>query len=335
MPELVGGFTLVASKDLRIDGSEAIGGHMCWRLVGHSLRGDETSLWIDHDNYLLRRVLTRRHVAPRDGTPAFDVAVTTNYEPVLDVKPEQLQPPDLHGVQPTKRDVPSSWVGVMLHPPRASVAQVMPGSPAERAGIKAEDEIVSLDGKPVADGMDFINRIRQSQVGSSVTIVVSRGGNNVSIAVTLEQRPDPQTVARSLVGKPAPDFALPVITGPNTATLADFAGHVVIVDFWATWCGPCKLTLPHLNEWEKKYDARGLRVVGISSEEPNAIARYATDNRLGYTLARDEDDKIARSYLLGGLPMLVVIDKTGIVRHIEIGVGNFDALEAIVVDLLK
>jgi peroxiredoxin len=233
-----------------------------------------------------------------------------------------------------KREVPP-WVGVIVHPPHANVAQVIPGSPADRAGMKVGDDIVSLDGKPVADQRDFISRIQKSKVGSSVTVVVSRGGKEVSIVVLLERRPDRRALAQTLVGKPAPDFALPVISGSYPAKLADLAGHVVIVDFWATWCGPCSLALPHLNEWQKKYEARGLRVVGLSSEEPNEIARYATDNKVGYTLARDKDDIVAAAYLLAGLPMLVVIDKTGVVRHVELGAGDFSAVEAVVVDLLK
>ena len=267
------------------------------------------------------------------GSPRADT-IPVPPSTVLDAKPAQAPRPVHPDAQLTKRDVPP-WVGIRFHPPHADVAQVVPGSPAERAGIKLGDQILSLDGKLISDPREFIRRIQELEVGSIVTIVVTRGGKQLSIVASLEPRPDPSALVQTLVGKPAPDFALPVISGASSAHLADLAGHVVIVDFWATWCGPCKVALPFLNEWQHKYDARGLRIVGLSNEEATEIAGYATDNGVTYTLARDADDTVANRYFVGAIPMLVIIDKAGVVRHVELGSGDVDTVEAVLVNLLN
>jgi thiol-disulfide isomerase/thioredoxin len=179
-----------------------------------------------------------------------------------------------------------------------------------------------------------------TKAGATITMVVLRGAaddhqRRVTVAVRPEPRPDMTAmVHQTLWGKPAPDFTLPIVSGPYPAKLAELAGHVVIVDFWATWCGPCIIAMPHLNEWQKKYAGAGLRIVGISSEEKDVIQAFVVDNRIEYTIARDEDDKVARSYVVAALPMMVVIDKTGTVRYTGLGAGDFDALEATIVRLL-
>jgi len=147
--------------------------------------------------------------------------------------------------------------------------------------------------------------------------------------------PPQHSDTHALVGTPAPHFTLPVIRGSDSADLVGLAGHVVVVDFWASWCQPCTTAVPLLNAWRDKYDARGLRVIGVSGDEASEIARYATENQVGFTVARDDDDKVAAAYQVVGLPTLVVIDKTGIVRYIDVGARDLAAVEARVAALLE
>jgi peroxiredoxin len=150
----------------------------------------------------------------------------------------------------------------------------------------------------------------------------------------------PQRIAATapaLVGTRAPSFALPVIGGApgELVRSADLAGHVALLDFWATWCPPCTAAVPHLNELAHRYAAHGLRIIGVSSETDDDVAHFAADNAVAYTLARDADDSLASAYQVGALPMLVLIDRAGIIRYVAINERDSRALDAAIVDALN
>ena len=213
------------------------------------------------------------------------------------------------------------------------VQSVVTGGPAERAGILAGDIVTSVDGAPMAKAAEVIARVRALSAGAVAHLVVTRKGHDVPLAITLEERPSFELLQQRLVDHPAPDFALTTVSGPPLAGLADLRGHVAIIDFWATWCGPCAYAMPHIVELAHKYP--DLRVVGISDEDASDITAYAKAHGIDYTIARDADDVITGHYLVTGLPTLVIVDKTGIVRALHVGAGDFDAIEADVQRLLK
>lgn len=135
----------------------------------------------------------------------------------------------------------------------------------------------------------------------------------------------------------APDFTLPSNGGPNLR-LQEQRGRVVMVNFWATWCGPCRVEMPHLNRLYEKYRGSGFVVLGVNiDEEPRKAADLAARLGLRFPVLFDADKKVSRLYDLSAMPSTVLIDRDGRVRHIHRGYrdGYEDIYEKQIRELLK
>jgi thiol-disulfide isomerase/thioredoxin len=138
-----------------------------------------------------------------------------------------------------------------------------------------------------------------------------------------------------LVGKPAPAFTLPVVLNPRdgkaSLALADLKGDAIILDFWATWCGPCRAEAPIVNSVAKRFRDKGLTVVGINtSEAAGAGGPWALAHHLEYPIVFDTGSEAASDYGVQGMPTLVVISRKGDVIAVREGVTDADELESLV-----
>jgi peroxiredoxin len=136
---------------------------------------------------------------------------------------------------------------------------------------------------------------------------------------------------------PAPDFTLRQIDGPNLR-LGEQRGRVVMVNFWATWCGPCRVELPHLQRLSDRYRASGFTLLAVNIDEDPAAAR-ALAGKLGlkFPVLLDTDKKVVGAWDLNAMPATVLIDKDGRVRQVHRGYreGVEQTYEQQVRDLLK
>ncbi len=142
----------------------------------------------------------------------------------------------------------------------------------------------------------------------------------------------PEQATPKLQGKPAPAFTLSDLDGKKVS-LADYKGHPVFVNFWATWCEPCKLEMPWLEEFSKKYAAQGLVVLGISTDDAGKDVVAKTAKKLGVTYPiLLKNDKIEDAYDIEYQPESFLVDKNGKVllatAGIEDGAGGKDLIEA-------
>jgi peroxiredoxin len=122
------------------------------------------------------------------------------------------------------------------------------------------------------------------------------------------------TAAASTAGHDAPDFVLTDLQG-HTVKLSDLRGKAVVLNFWATWCPPCKEEIPWLVDLQKRYGSQGLQIVGINMDDgdPKDVVKFAAENSINYPILYGQD-KVADLY--GGidyLPTTFYIDRNGVV----------------------
>lgn len=138
-----------------------------------------------------------------------------------------------------------------------------------------------------------------------------------------------------LEGVGAPDFALPVIHGGdpgNRVRLSDLRGKTVVLDFWASWCAPCRAQAPIIDKLARQHEKDGdLVVVGVNtSDEQEAAIQFARSHNLAYTMLYDEQNQVARAYSVTGLPTLIVVDRAGKIVAVRRSVVRQKELEQLV-----
>lgn len=142
---------------------------------------------------------------------------------------------------------------------------------------------------------------------------------------------------RDYRGEPRPAFALPAMNG-GKQSIAEWDGKVVVLNFWATWCEPCRREIPLLTELQQKYGQRGLQVVGVAIDSRDAIRDFAKTLGINYPVLYGVEAAmdVAASYgdEQGTLPYTVVIDREGRIRHIFRQEIKHPDLEPVIRELL-
>lgn len=124
-------------------------------------------------------------------------------------------------------------------------------------------------------------------------------------------------------------FDLQALDG-ETVHSKDLAGKVVLLNFWATWCGPCKEEMPSLARLQKQFDPQRARVVTITADmHPQAITQFLTQLRIGLPVLFDEDEEVSRMFMVRGLPTTVLIAQDGRVVGRAVGPRPWDSQEAV------
>ena len=129
----------------------------------------------------------------------------------------------------------------------------------------------------------------------------------------------PLAVSADIVGKPAPDFALRSLKGPSVR-LSEYLGEVVIINFWATWCGPCRQEMPLLDELYGKYQLAGLIMLSVNIDENAEPAiEMAQTLKVSYPVLFDARKEVSRAFEVSAMPVTVLVDRAGVVRYVSEG----------------
>lgn len=169
---------------------------------------------------------------------------------------------------------------------------------------------------------------------------------------------DSEIARAELIGKAAPPITAEAWVNGKPLSDSDLKGKVVLLDFWAVWCGPCIQTFPHLVEWNEKYADKGLVIIGLTryynfkwegdqaaraegevphAEEQAMLEKFAAQHGLKHVFAVQTDNELSEFYGVTGIPQAVLIDRQGKVQMVKIGSGdeNAKALAAKIEELIN
>ena len=235
------------------------------------------------------------------------------------------------------------WLGVEIETDPAGgvrISDILPESPflLGKVAVGRGDVVLSVEGHLVPTIRDLQALMRTLQVGQRIKLAIRTPGAPREVQVTLTEKVPVEVLqAKVLLGKPAPEFTAQGVSGPAlpagaqaAGVLAGLRGTPVLLDFFATWCGPCMVSIPRLSALQQRYP--GLRVIGLSDESPELLRPMVNQLQPVYTVAQDPQRQAARAYRVFSYPTLILVDRSGVVRSISN--GNLDKVEDAVAALL-
>jgi thiol-disulfide isomerase/thioredoxin len=143
-------------------------------------------------------------------------------------------------------------------------------------------------------------------------------------------RADPVTPA------PAPGWELKDVDG-KPVNFSSFKGKVVVLDFWATWCGPCRSEIPGYGKLQEKYKEQGLVIIGVSldQEGPEVVKKFIGDFHMNYQVVMGDDAVVEAFGGVDGIPTTFIIDRTGKIRDKKVGAMETAAYEKVLLQYLN
>lgn len=213
------------------------------------------------------------------------------------------------------------------------VEGIHPASGALAAGVSSGDKIISINKKPITAVAIIQQVLKSKKTGESVTLVLIRGNKEQTVSIKLTERPDDiSNWTGSAIGSKIVGF------GKNFYANGDKRQEkpkAILLDFWATWCIPCRQTLPILDRLYGKLAKEGLEVVGVSKESLSDLQAFNQKHPAPFPLYRDADLKFSNHYRISAVPTLMLLDGNGYIQKVWSGVPNEAQLEKAIRETMR
>ncbi len=201
--------------------------------------------------------------------------------------------------------------------------------------------------KQLADVRAYLAALAAKSTSDEVKQAVERAQRPLA---GVERSIESQKRLTELIGQDAAPLDIPVWVNGGPLNGDKLKGKVVLLDFWAVWCGPCIMTFPHLREWHDEYHDKGFEIVGVTGyynfkwdeaagkavsakgevsheDEQAMLVKFAEQHKLAHPFAVNEDGSLSKFYGVAGIPHVVLIDRAGKIRLIKVGAGESNAKE--------
>lgn len=236
--------------------------------------------------------------------------------------------------------VAAPWLGVTFKKTQyenhlaLAVMGVHPNSGCFSIGMVSGDTIIGIDGKKLESMVELQKIISARKAGQNITVEFIHNGKRITKTAKLTDRPDDiSSLTGSAIGSKIADF------GKNfyqNGEKLQKKPRATLLDFWATWCGPCRKTLPVLASVYKKYASKGLEVVGVANESVSVLNQfYNSQHASPYPLYRDADQSLWRRYGISAVPTLMLLDKDGYIKRVWSGTPSEAMLEKLVLEIMN
>lgn len=210
---------------------------------------------------------------------------------------------------------------------------VHPLSGGIQAGIRPGDLIIAVSGKPFTDMTVIQNAVSKAKSGDRISLEILREGEKIKVSILLTERPDDVSeLTGSLIGSKS--LALGENFYINKEKVLQ-KPKLTLLDFWATWCVPCRQTSPILARLYQKYASKGLEVIAVSNENQKELNAFEKTHASPYPMYRDASQALWRHYGITAVPTLLLLDSKGYILKVWSGIPNEGALEKLILSYLK
>jgi cytochrome c biogenesis protein CcmG, thiol:disulfide interchange protein DsbE len=185
----------------------------------------------------------------------------------------------------------------------------------------------SHDEQPAPESPERSPETKDSSNLAAIAVLVLAGAIALFAWAWTNSQGDATSGENVRVGREAPDFTLPDLDG-NQIALSDFRGEVVLINFWATWCPPCRVEMPDMEAVYREHKQDGFEILGVDQREPkDLVEEFVTERGFSWIFLLDEDFDVSREYSATSIPRSILVDRDGTVVHIWTGTLSRSTLE--------